>query len=223
MGCTATTDTVEVTAVNGSSSSAKATDTASIVNEITNSNYSPSDYTVSVSIGSGLTAAGGSSTVTATASHKAYNYYTSGSYCGQHDVADTVKWRITSNGNSRFSHPSSGGSTISAGGSNITVYNSGTSVSHSSMGTNVTTDTVTVTAYNISNTATSSTASKSISNVLEGITFTVNSKTISYQGTTKGTVTARYTSGSTKDVENNTATSYTDAANPDIVTFTKTS
>ena len=60
-------------------------------------------------------------------------------------------------------------------------------------------------------------------NVLEGITFTVGSKTISYQGTTKGTVTARYTSGSTKDVENDDATSYTDESNPDIVTFNKTS
>ena len=58
-------------------------------------------------------------------------------------------------------------------------------------------------------------------NELEGITFTVGSKTIPYLGTTKGTVTARYTSGSTKDVENDTNTSYT--ANPDIVTFKKTS
>lgn len=58
-------------------------------------------------------------------------------------------------------------------------------------------------------------------NELEGITFTVGSKTIPYQGTTKGTVTARYTSGSTKDVENDANTSYT--ANPDIVTFKKTS
>ena len=58
-------------------------------------------------------------------------------------------------------------------------------------------------------------------NVLEGITFTVGSKTIPYLGTTKGTVTARYTSGSTKDVENDANTSYT--ANPNIVTFNKTS
>ncbi len=58
-------------------------------------------------------------------------------------------------------------------------------------------------------------------NELEGITLTVGSKTISYQGTTKGTVTARYTSGSTKDVENDANTSYT--ANPNIVTFNKTS
>ena len=60
-------------------------------------------------------------------------------------------------------------------------------------------------------------------NALEGITFTVGSKTIPYLGTTKGTVTARYTSGSTKDVENDDATSYTDESNPDIVTFNKTS
>ena len=60
-------------------------------------------------------------------------------------------------------------------------------------------------------------------NELEGITFTVGSKTIPYLGTTKGTVTARYTSGSTKDVENDDATSYTDESNPDIVTFNKTS
>ena len=204
MGCTATTDTVEVTAVNGSSSSATATDTKSIVNEITNSNYSPSDYTVSVSIGSGLTAAGGSSTVTATASHKAYNYYTSGSYCGQHDVADTAKWRITSNGNSRFSHPSSGGSTISAGGSNITVYDSGTSVSHSSMGTNITTDTVTVTAYNTTSTSATATASKSISNAVVSISLAINGKTNSTSVVYGSSITASnivvtgtYTSGST--------------------------
>ena len=58
-------------------------------------------------------------------------------------------------------------------------------------------------------------------NELEGITFTVGSKNIPYLGTTKGTVTARYTSGSTKDVENDANTSYT--ANPNIVTFNKTS
>ena len=58
-------------------------------------------------------------------------------------------------------------------------------------------------------------------NELEEITLTVGSKTIAYQGTTKGTVTARYTSGSTKDVENDANTSYT--ANPNIVTFNKTS
>ena len=58
-------------------------------------------------------------------------------------------------------------------------------------------------------------------NELEGITLTVGSKTISYQGTTTGTVTARYTSGSTKDVENDANTSYT--ANPNIVRFNKTS
>ena len=74
-----------------------------------------------------------------------------------------------------------------------------------------------------SNTKTSTATCTQGANVLEGITFTVNSKTISYQGTTKGTVTARYTSGSTKDVENDAYTSYTDESNPDIVTFTKTS
>ena len=58
-------------------------------------------------------------------------------------------------------------------------------------------------------------------NELEEITLTVGSKTIAYQGTTKGTVTAKYTSGSTKDVENDANTSYT--ANPNIVTFNKTS
>ena len=60
-------------------------------------------------------------------------------------------------------------------------------------------------------------------NELEGITFTVGSKTIPYLGTTKGTVTVRYTSGSTKDVENDANTSYTDESNPDIVKFIKTS
>ena len=137
-------------------------------NELTNTNYSPSNYTVSVSIGNGLTAGGGSATVTASASHKAYDLYTSGSYNNQHTVTDTARWMITSNGNNRFSHPSSGGTSLSGVG---TVYDSGTSVSHSNMTTNATTDTVTVTAYNTTNSSTTATATKSITNTKDNTNY----------------------------------------------------
>ena len=177
-------------------------------NALTNTNYSPSNYTASVSIGNGLTAGGGSATVTASASHKAYDYYTSGSYNNQHTVTDTARWMITSNGNSRFSHPSSGGTSLSGVG---TVYNSGTSVSHSSMGTTATTDTVTVTAYNTTSTSATATATKSITNTKDSTNYSPSNYTVSVSignGLTAGggsaTVTASashkaydyYTSGS---------------------------
>lgn len=104
--------------------------------------------TPSVSIGSGLTAAGGSATV----SHSVSNTmgqkrtYTSGSYDTQSvSRAGTTTITLTGNGNSRFSL-------------------SGNIISHSSMGTNLTTDTVTVTATNSGQTSKTASASKSVTN-----------------------------------------------------------
>ena len=108
---------------------------------------------------------------------------------------------------------------------------SGSDVTIPSLGTTVTSQ---VTAKTISFTITASgggsksssatvTSGNQAINALTGIAFTVNSSTISYGGSTTGTVTASYTSGSTKNVSNDTNTSYTDDGNPDIVSFTKNS
>jgi hypothetical protein len=87
-------------------------------------------------IGNGLTAKGGSATVTSSVT----NRWVSGT-----DRAGEVSLAITSNGNNRFSL-------------------SGTTVSHSNMTTNNVTDTVTVTATNKGDSTKSASASKSITN-----------------------------------------------------------
>lgn len=101
-------------------------------NAVTNSNYNRSitSYgTPSISIGSGMTAAGGSATVSHSQTNnvKYYWLYTSGSTAEKTGTqAGSTSIKITANGNSRFSL-------------------SGNTVSHSNMTTNATTDTVTIT------------------------------------------------------------------------------
>lgn len=121
-------------------------------NKVTNSNYNPriTAYgTPSVSIGSGITAAGGRATVTHSVTNtQTYNaLYASGATGPDQtrSVAGTTTITLTGNGNSRFSL-------------------SGNIISHSSMGTNLTTDTVTVTATNSGQTSKTSSASKSVTN-----------------------------------------------------------
>ena len=127
-------------------------------NDVTNSDYNASniDYWASCSIGDGLTAAGGSATVTASAghTHKYYYLYTSQSTSGPYysRPSDGVSTSMIGNGNSRFS------------------YSNGT-ISHSSMGTDVTTDTVTIRATNAANTSATGDASKEIVNKLESTTW----------------------------------------------------
>ncbi len=60
-------------------------------------------------------------------------------------------------------------------------------------------------------------------NALTSISFVTDTKTIAYQDSTTGVVTAYYTSGSSKNVSNDTNTSYDDTSNPDRVSFTKNS
>jgi len=125
-------------------------------NKLENSNYSPSGYTAYASIGSGISAAGGSATVTYRASHSAYNLYSSGSTDGSvHTVYDVANVTISSNGNSAFS--------LSGSISGSSSSNSCT-VSHSNMGKNVRTDKVTVKVTNASSTSTYQEASKSVTN-----------------------------------------------------------
>lgn len=161
-------------------------------NKITNSDYnaSNSQWSVGATIGSGMTAAGGSATITRSASHLHTNYrlYSSGSTDGPFEdtVVDNVNLSIVSNGNNRFSL-------------------SGTTLTHSNMGTNAVTDTVTVRATNASNTSTYKDVSASITNSRVSykgfIIDTYSYPTMSYSGGTyspsvSGRCTAVYASGS---------------------------
>ena len=105
--------------------------------------------TPSVSIGSGMTAAGGSATVSHSVTNtQTYNaLYTSGATGPNQtrSVAGTSTISITSNGNNAFSL-------------------SGNKLSHRDMGTTLTTDSVTITAKNSGDASKTRTASKSITN-----------------------------------------------------------
>lgn len=121
-------------------------------NKVTNSNYNPriTVYgTPTISIGSGLTAAGGSATVSASVTNtETYNTFYSSGAIGPNQtrsVGGSLSISMTANGNSRFSL-------------------SGNTITHSSMGTNETTDTVTIKAVNNGDNSKSATASKSITN-----------------------------------------------------------
>lgn len=122
-------------------------------NKVTNSNYNPriTAYgTPTISIGSGLTAAGGSASVSASVTNtETYNALYSSGATGPNQtrsVGGSLSISMTANGNSRFSL-------------------SGNTITHSSMGTNITTDTVTIKAVNNGDSSKSSTASKSITNI----------------------------------------------------------
>lgn len=140
----------------GSVTANKTVDIYQAENKVTNSNYNPriTAYgTPTISIGSGLTAAGGSATVSASVTNtETYNALYSSGATGPNQtrsVGGSLSISMTANGNNRFSL-------------------SGNTITHSSMGTNKTTDTVTIKAVNDGDSSKSSTASKSI----------VNSKTV---------------------------------------------
>lgn len=137
--------------INGKSGNANA-DIYQAENKVTNSNYNPriTAYgTPTISIGSGLTAAGGSATVSASVTNtETYNALYSSGAIGPNQtrsVGGSLSISMTVNGNSRFSL-------------------SGNTITHSSMGTNKTTDTITIKAVNDGDSSKSATASKSITN-----------------------------------------------------------
>lgn len=137
--------------INGESGNANA-DIYQAENKVTNSNYNPriTAYgTPTISIGSGLTAAGGSATVSASVTNtETYNALYSSGAIGPNQtrsVGGSLSISMTVNGNSRFSL-------------------SGNTITHSSMGTNETTDTITIKAVNDGDSSKSATASKSITN-----------------------------------------------------------
>mgnify|MGYP000272151793 CR=1 FL=1 len=140
----------------GSVTAKKTVDIYQAENKVTNSNYNPriTAYgTPTISIGSGLTAAGGSASVSASVTNtETYNTLYSSGATGPNQtrsVGGSLSISMTANGNSRFSL-------------------SGNTIIHSSMGTNETTDTVTIKAVNNGDSSKSATASKSI----------INSKTV---------------------------------------------
>lgn len=222
----------------GSVTAKKTVDIYQAENKVTNSNYNPriTAYGIpTVSIGSGLTAAGGSATVSASVTNtQTYNALYSSGAIGPNQtrgVGGSLSISMTVNGNSRFSL-------------------SGNTITHSSMGTNETTDTVTIKAVNDGNSSKSATASKSI----------VNSKTVkstsggvyTYGNITAGTITNatipasggsaiakagngtqswnksatittyQYDSGSTKDVTTENASSGTNNVSPSIASIEAT-
>lgn len=201
-------------------------------NKVTNSNYNPriTAYgTPTVSIGSGLTAAGGSAKISASVTNtETYNALYSSGATGPNQtrsVGGSLSISMTVNGNSRFSL-------------------SGNTITHSSMGTNETTDTITIKAVNDGDSSKLATASKSITNsktvkstsggiytygnviagtVTNGIipasggsaTATAGNGTQSWNKSATIT-TYQYDSGSTKDVTTENASSGVDEVVPNV-------
>lgn len=136
----------------GGATANKTVDIYQAENKVTNNNYNPriTAYgTPTISIGSGLTAAGGSASVsTSVTNTETYNTLYSSGATGPNQtrsVDGSLSISMTANGNNRFSL-------------------SGNTIIHSSMGTNETTDTVTIKAVNDGDSSKSATASKSITN-----------------------------------------------------------
>lgn len=215
--------------INGKSGNANA-DIYQAENKVTNSNYNPriTAYgTPTISIGSGLTAAGGSATVSASVTNtETYNALYSSGATGPNQtrsVGGSLSISMTANGNSRFSL-------------------SGNTITHSSMGTNETTDTVTIKAVNNGDSSKSATASKSITNsktvkstsggvytygdviagtVINGIipasggSATAKAGNGTQSWNKSATITTyQYDSGSTKDVTTENASSGTNSVPP---------
>ena len=223
--------------INGKSGNANA-DIYQAENKVTNSNYNPriTAYgTPTISIGSGLTAAGGSATVSASVTNtETYNTLYSSGATGPNQirsVGGSLSISMTVNGNSRFSL-------------------SGNTITHSSMVTNETTDTITIKAVNDGDSSKSATASKSITNsktvkstsggiytygdviagtVTNGIipasggsaTATAGNGTQNWNKSATIT-TYQYTSGSTKDVTTEAASSGTNSVPPSTASIEAT-
>lgn len=216
----------------GGATANKTVDIYQAENKVTNSNYNPriTAYgTPTISISSGLTAAGGSATVSASVTNtETYNTLYSSGATGPNQtrsVGGSLSISMTANGNNRFSL-------------------SGNTITHSSMGTNETTDTITIKVVNDGDSSKSATASKSITNsktvkstsggiytygdviagtVTNGIipasggsaTATAGNGTQSWNKSATIT-TYQYDSGSTKDVTTENASSGVDEVVPNV-------
>lgn len=222
----------------GGATANKTVDIYQAENKVTNSNYNSriTAYgTPTISISSGLTAAGGSASVSASVTNtETYNTLYSSGATGPNQtrsVGGSLSISMTANGNNRFSL-------------------SGNTITHSSMGTNETTDIVTIKAVNDGDSSKSATTSKSITNsktvkstsggvyTYGNITAgTITNATIPASG---GSATAKagngtqswnksatittyqYDSGSTKDVTTEKASSGTNNVVPNVSSITAT-
>lgn len=222
----------------GGATANKTVDIYQAENKVTNSNYNPriTAYgTPTISIGSGLTAAGGSASVSASVTNtETYNTLYSSGATGPNQtrsVGGSLSISMTTNGNSRFSL-------------------SGNTIIHSSMGTNETTDTVTIKAVNDGDSSKSATASKNITNSKtvkstsggiytygDVIAGTVINSIIPASGGSATAIagngsqtwnksatitTYEYTSGATKDVTTEAASSGTANVVPNVASITAT-
>lgn len=222
----------------GGATANKTVDIYQAENKVTNSNYNPriTAYgTPTISIGSGLTAAGGSATVSASVTNtETYNALYSSGAIGPNQtrsVGGSLSISMIANGNSRFSL-------------------SGNTITHSSMGTNETTDTITIKAVNDGDSSKSATASKSITN--SKIVKSTSGGVYTYGNITAGTITNatipasggsatakagngtqswsksatittyEYTSGATKDVITEVASNGTANVVPNVSSITAT-
>lgn len=202
----------------GSVTANKTVDIYQAENKVINSNYNPriTAYgTPTISIGSGLTAAGGSATVSASVTNtETYNALYSSGAIGPNQtrsVGGNLSISMTVNGNSRFSL-------------------SGNTITHSSMGTNITTDTITIKAVNDGDSSKSATASKNILNIRTG--SSTSGGVYTYGSITAGTITnatipasggsATATAGNGSQTWNKSATittyEYTSGATKDVTT-----
>lgn len=202
----------------GSVTAKKTVDIYQAENKVTNSNYNPriTAYgTPTISIGSGLTAAGGSASVSASVTNtETYNTLYSSGATGPNQtrsVGGSLSISMTVNGNSRFSL-------------------SGNTITHSSMGTNITTDTVTIKAVNDEDSSKSATASKNIVNIRTD--SSTSGGVYTYGSITAGTITnatipasggsARATAGNGTQSWNKSETittyTYLSGATEDVVT-----
>lgn len=192
----------------GGATANKTVDIYQAENKVTNSNYNPriTAYgTPTMSIGSGLTAAGGSATVSASVTNtETYNALYSSGATGPNQtrsVGGSLSISMTANGNSRFSL-------------------SGNTITHSSMGTNETTDTAKFRCYNESDRTKYVDDSISVSNRIESynygswnISISANPTSLPATGGTS-TITSSctrsktpvYTSGSTGTATSESAT-----------------
>lgn len=222
----------------GGATANKTVDIYQAENKVTNSNYNPriTAYgTPTISIGSGLTAAGGSATVSASVTNtETYNVLYSSGAIGPNQtrsIGGSLSISMTVNGNSRFSL-------------------SGNTITHSSMGTNETTDTITIKAVNDGDSSKSATASKSITNsktvkstsggiytygdviagtVINGIipasggSATAKAGNGTQNWSKSATITTyQYDSGSTKDVITENALTGTNNVSPSITSIEAT-
>ena len=222
----------------GGATANKTVDIYQAENKVTNSNYNPriTAYgTPTISIGSGLTAAGGSASVSASVTNtETYNALYSSGAIGQNQtrsVGGNLSISMTVNGNSRFSL-------------------SGNTITHSSMGTDETTDTITIKAVNDGDSSKSATASKNIVNIRTD--SSTSGGVYTYGSITAGTITNatipasggsatatagngsqtwnksatittyEYTSGATKDVTTEAASSGTANVVPNVASITAT-